>query len=259
MWKTTIFVIVMLTAVLVGRSFLIQDESGDDLAVAWNNDNNPVSSNDSAMNLPNKTALNADPEDKDRQFIEAIVEELTSTQNVTRLNTVPNDNDYKMLKTLPDQDDYHQPVEGTTFALWETDSTINPFPDDEIDNIEPVRTDPNFLADLQVGQALDFFIPQLGQSFQGVIDTTSKQMGGVKVWKGSIQDDDEKSNVLITQGKSMTHVVLTTTKGVYAVQIDNKSGEGAVIDEREYTGKTVDIDDGIPFDQHSETEPPFSG
>lgn len=132
--------------------------------------------------------------------------------------------------------------------LWEKDLSDDFVEDTTIEHEERIKTNPEVLAKLQVGQVLEFFVPQLGESFQSEITSTSNQLGNVKVWKGNIHSEgQEKSNFIMTQGAVNTNVVLSTAEGVYTVYIDNKTGEGTVIDDREYTSRMSDIDDAVPY------------
>ncbi len=142
-----------------------------------------------------------------------------------------------------------------SISLWEMDTSEKFEEDTTIEHEERIKTRPEVLAQLQVGQVLDFFIPQLGESFQSEITSTSNQLGNVKVWKGDIQNEEqEKSNFIMTQGAVMTNVVLSTAEGVYTVHIDNETGEGTVIDDREYTNRMSNTDDSVPYHHEQEME-----
>jgi hypothetical protein len=134
-------------------------------------------------------------------------------------------------------------------SLWKEDESDNFLEDgDTVEHEEPITINPEVLANLQVGQVLDFFVPQLGESFQSEVTSTSNQFGDVKVWKGDIQGEEQgKSNFIMTQGEKMTKVVLSTTEGIYTVNINNKTSRGTVVDNREYTSRMSDIDDAVPY------------
>ncbi len=139
---------------------------------------------------------------------------------------------------------------GKSIPLWEKDVSGNFTEDTTIEHEEQIKTDPEIIANLQVGQVLEFFVPQLGESFQSEVTSTSNQFGDVKVWKGEIQgEEQDKSNFIMTQGEAMTNVVLSTTEGIYTVYIDNETGRGTVVDEREYTSRMSDTDDAIPYSE----------
>ena len=139
---------------------------------------------------------------------------------------------------------------GKSIPLWEKDVSGNFTEDTTIEHEERIKTDPEIIANLQVGQVLEFFVPQLGESFQSEVTSTSNQFGDVKVWKGEIQgEEQDKSNFIMTQGEAMTNVVLSTTEGIYTVYIDNETGRGTVVDEREYTSRMSDTDDAIPYSE----------
>jgi len=170
------------------------------------------------------------------------VVELDESQLIDSLDSVAgtNESDSQLQET-----DLETPV-----SLWEqVESDMrDPVEGDTVVHEELIKTDSETLATVQVGQVLDFFVPQLGESFQSKVSSTSNQFGEVKVWKGSIEGEEEnKSNFIMTRGEKMTHVVLSTSEGNYTVNIDNKTGEGTVVDDREYTSRMSDIDDSIPF------------
>jgi len=140
-----------------------------------------------------------------------------------------------------------------TIPLWEKDVSGNFAEDTTIEHEERIKTDPEVIANLQVGQMLEFFVPQLGESFQSEVTSTSNQFGDVKVWKGEIQgEEQDSSNFIMTQGEVMTNVVLSTNDGIYTVYIDNETGQGTVVDDREYTSRMSHENDAIPYypEQH---------
>ena len=152
------------------------------------------------------------------------------------------------LAELTEAETPQESTDSEPIALWEKDSSEDFGEDTTIEHEERIKTNPEVLAKLQVGQVLDFFIPQLGESFQSEVTSTSNQLGNVKVWKGNIQNEEqEKSNFIMTQGAVNTNVVLSTAQGVYTVYIDNETGEGTVIDDREYTSRMSDTDDSVPY------------
>ena len=142
-----------------------------------------------------------------------------------------------------------------SIELWVPKMTDDHVQNETIEHEEPITTNPEALANLQVGQVLEFFVPQLGEAFQSEIESTSNQLGDVKVWKGNIEGEgQEKSNFIMTQGEVMTNVVLATAEGVYTVHIDNETGEGTVVDDREYSSRINDNDDAVPYLHGSETD-----
>jgi hypothetical protein len=139
-------------------------------------------------------------------------------------------------------------------SLWEKDDTPQDETDKTIEHEERIKTDTEALTKLQVGQVLEFFIPQLGETFQSEIESTSNQLGDVKVWKGKINEkNQEDGNFIITQGKNMTNVILAPNEGIYNVHINNENGESTIIDDREYSSRISDTDDSIPY-PHETTE-----
>ncbi len=136
----------------------------------------------------------------------------------------------------------------TPLPLWEQGELENPLEEDSIEHQEPIKSNPQVLASLQVGQAVDFFVPQLGETLQSVVRSTSNQYGDVKVWEGDIQGEEaKKSNFVMTQGEKMTLVVLSTSEGVFTASIDNETGEGSIVDDREYTNNMSDTDDAVLY------------
>ncbi len=142
-----------------------------------------------------------------------------------------------------------------SIPLWEKDDSENFEEDTTVEHEERIRTNPEVIANLQVGQVLEFFVPQLGEAFQSEVTSTSNQFGDVKVWKGIIQgEEQDDSNFIMTQGEVMTNVVLSTTEGIYTVYIDNETGKGTVVDDREYTSRMSDTDDAVPYTHESNSE-----
>ncbi len=139
-------------------------------------------------------------------------------------------------------------------SLWEKHDALQDVTDTTIEHEERLKADTEALTKLQVGQVLEFFVPQLGETFQSEIESTSNQLGDVKVWKGKINgENQEDGNFIITQGKIMTNVILATNEGIYNVHINNENGESTIIDDREYSGRISDTDDSIPY-PHQSTE-----
>ncbi len=186
----------------------------------------------------------------------------TQTSQARKLQTAPPYSDSESLEnqfekiltsaTTEIETPFDEPV-----SLWEQDDA-SPEQASEADNTieheERIKVDAEALTKLQVGQVLEFFVPQLGETFQSEIESTSNQLGDVKVWKGNIQgENQEDGNFIITQGKIMTNVVLATNEGIYNVHINNETNEGTIIDDREYSGRISDTDDSIPY-PHESTE-----
>ena len=92
---------------------------------------------------------------------------------------------------------------------------------------------PNAFDNLVEGQKVALFIPQTGQEYTGTIEQSHQQFGGqVKVSSGSIEGGDQFSSFTVTKGIQSTLVMVATNEGIYQVEIDNKTGNGTVIDDQ---------------------------
>lgn len=131
--------------------------------------------------------------------------------------------------------------------LWqmpEADASVS------IDGIPGVRlqVNPNHLRQLRLGQTLLLDIPGNHSTIEAELTDTYNDPGGVQVWQGHIDGEVDEAAVIITRGKSHTHLVIASENGNYSVVIDNQSGESTFIDEGDINERQAPIDDGIYVD-----------
>lgn len=126
--------------------------------------------------------------------------------------------------------------EHTVKQLWQTASKsevpIQSLPEEIL--VEPIQVSPHAFDNLVEGQKVALFIPQTGQEYTGTIEQNHQQFGGqVSVSSGSIEGGDQFSSFTVSKGTQSTLVMIATNEGIYQVEIDNKTGIGTVIDDKE--------------------------
>jgi hypothetical protein len=146
------------------------------------------------------------------------------------------------------------PTDEETLSLWQTsdDEEVLPgeegLPGYEGLNTTPVQVDLDMLSNLQVGQQLELHIPQANAFYFGQIQESHSELGGkVQAWSGDLNDGEELTGFTITQGKRMTFVVVSAASGTYQIDIDNESGNGVVVDMREFA-KFHTPDDAVIYE-----------
>lgn len=132
-------------------------------------------------------------------------------------------------------------------SLWQPDQNQ---PDAEVEGIpvKRLQTSPADLNQLHVGQQIELAIPQLDKTVEARIETTKNQLNTVQVFKGPLIDGHKKDNVIITRGKTQTHVVIATREGVFSAVIDNATGKTTLTDEGEIHERTSGEDDSVPLE-----------
>ncbi len=84
------------------------------------------------------------------------------------------------------------------------------------------------------GQKVSFLIPQENKSYIGTIIESTRAFGGdVKISSGDIENGNEFASFSITEGEKTTFVTVATGESIYQVEIDQQSGIGVVMDDRE--------------------------
>ena len=126
--------------------------------------------------------------------------------------------------------------EDTVKQLWRTASTseeeIQSLPEEVL--VEQIQVPPHAFDNLVEGQKVTLFIPQEGYEHVGTVEQSFSQFSGqVAVSSGSIEGGDQFSSFTITKGAQTTYVMVATNEGIYQVEIDNKTGHGTVIDDKE--------------------------
>jgi|GEM_PF-4334821 len=105
------------------------------------------------------------------------------------------------------------------------------------DNVEVefIQMPVGALQNLQVGEKVDLLIPQKGHPYVGTVKKISSRFsdGNVKVSSGPLDNGQDFSSFSIVEGDKITLVTVATGAEIYQVEIDNKTGVGTVLDDRE--------------------------
>lgn len=117
-----------------------------------------------------------------------------------------------------------------------------------------LKVDPQMIANLQVGQTFDFYVPELNQTFQADINVTKNSFNGTHIFKGEITDGRFGENISIVRGKNLTFVTVATLQGVYSASVDNLTGK-TLLQSEASLNKNLHGDDGIAVDV-TEVVPP---
>lgn len=144
-------------------------------------------------------------------------------------------------------------------AVWDSISADDSFEHPGPEHIEQIQLLPGTLDQIEIGQELELLIPQAARSYITLIDSTHNQLNGVKIWKGTLDDGGDKSNVTITEGEILTFVTISSVEGVFSVEIDNATGRGTMIDEREYKRHMADQDDSVAVPSAPISPPAMEG
>jgi hypothetical protein len=128
--------------------------------------------------------------------------------------------------------------------LWQVDPND---PQTTVDSIPAtnVAVAPEVLDSLHVGQRVSMAIPSLNRTVTAEVTSTHNQLNNVAVFKGPITGGHDKDNVIITRGKTSTHVIVATREGVFSGVLDNGSGEGTLTDEGEINSRMRGLDDAV--------------
>ncbi|MCX4026125.1 hypothetical protein H0A36_11365 [Endozoicomonas sp. SM1973] len=120
--------------------------------------------------------------------------------------------------------------DGTPVVFWQEtgqQQTVDKF-DIPVDHLQ---VNPSYIEQIQVGQVLEFPIPELNKSFITKLTDTANSFNDVHVWTGVIVDGDPTENVIVTRGKTQTHITISSREGIYSAVIDNGSGKTQIINE----------------------------
>lgn len=131
--------------------------------------------------------------------------------------------------------------------LWQTpeaDASVS------IDGVPGVRlqVNPEHLRQLHLGQTLVLDLPDSSTPIESALTDTYNDPGGVEVWQGYIDGEVDEAAVIISRGKTHTHMIIASEQGNYSVVIDNQTGESTLIDEGYIQDRQAPIDDAIYVD-----------
>ena len=97
------------------------------------------------------------------------------------------------------------------------------------------------------GEKISFLIPQEDKSYVGTINESTRAFSGdVKISSGDIDNDNEHASFSITEAEDTTFVTIATGESIYQVEINNHSGIGVVMDDRELNRYRYDGDGILP-------------
>lgn len=100
-------------------------------------------------------------------------------------------------------------------------------------HVEYIQVQP-VAQNLKIGQKLALFIPQENRFYSGTVTESSvEHAGAAKIVAGELDDGTDFASFSLIQGKTMTFATVATGSSIYQVEIDNRSGIGIVMDNRE--------------------------
>ncbi|MGI0118055.1 hypothetical protein [Zooshikella sp. RANM57] len=138
--------------------------------------------------------------------------------------------------------------------MWKVDDQ-HPTTEDAGVTAYNVQVDPTIVSSLQMGQTLEFEIPQLNQSYKAQLTSTHNQLDDVHVFKGKIENGSNVENVIVTRGEIETYVTVSTEQGVYTTRIDNKTGRSTVVSETDRLRTITNFNDALPAPEVPITPP----
>ena len=152
---------------------------------------------------------------------------------------------------MPDDFPLPEPLEEegavtTDIDLWQ-------LPEEEshtmVDDLPAVNfaVDAKALARLQVGQVVRLQLPGGEGEVEAEIMSTYNDPAGVQVWTGKIKNEVNQASIIFTRGEIQTHIVIASTRGNYSAVVDNRSGDGTLINESTIHSRQLPFDDGIVY------------
>ncbi len=126
-----------------------------------------------------------------------------------------------------------QPVK--TRQLWQH-AALQQRPKDIPDNlyVEYIKVKQPGSMKLSEGEQVSLLIPQENKSFIGIIDESTRAYNGeITISSGTIENGDENASFSITEGENSTFITVATGESIYQVEINNQTGVGVVLDDRE--------------------------
>ncbi len=101
-------------------------------------------------------------------------------------------------------------------------------------SIEHIKVAAEAFNNLTVGQQVSLYIPQENKDYLGTVTENYQQFEGkVEISSGELVNASQFSSFTVTQGAESTLVMIATNESIYQVEINNASGYGTVIDDRE--------------------------
>ncbi|MEY4590262.1 MAG: hypothetical protein RL497_2338 [Pseudomonadota bacterium] len=142
-------------------------------------------------------------------------------------------------------------------VLWQNSS---PPVIEQRDGVEHLvlQLNPLHLTSLHPGQTLILPLPEGAPEVHALITNTFNDAEGTHNWNAIIQNDVPSASVLITQGKTQTHIAIFTERGSYTLIADNNTGKATLVDEGKLIARQAWVDDGVVLHEHHEIEPPLT-
>lgn len=112
-----------------------------------------------------------------------------------------------------------------------------------------LQVNPDHLRQLRLGQTLILDIPDSNVLIESELTDTYNDPGGVQVWQGHINGEVDEAAVIVSRGKTHTHLIIASEQGNYSVVINNQTGESTFIDEGIIQDRQAPIDDAVYVDQ----------
>ena len=170
-----------------------------------------------------------------------------SRESVTDVpDTTYSHRDPKLPVTVQPSDQVIKSVRGTNvFAkpLWVAEMTAV---DKDGLIVYPVTMDVSAASNLQTGDTLTLPVPVYEQNLLVTLTETRNSLNQTEVWRGDVAftrpieidgvlyAGHETDQVLITRGEWQTHIAVLTRQGNISAVIDNETGKGQLVDERQY-------------------------
>ncbi len=146
--------------------------------------------------------------------------------------------------------DHPEPSESIELpiAIWEPlEYGSSSLEGDETIPSAPIQMDPSVFESLQIGQPIEIPIPQEAFPLFGVVGENHSQLNGeVQVWSGPIDGSHETASFTVTRGEITTYVTVATGTSIYEVTLDNATGIGSVVNEKDLTKDVTGQDFVIP-------------
>ncbi|WP_163835539.1 biofilm-associated metzincin protease inhibitor BamI [Spartinivicinus ruber] len=121
-------------------------------------------------------------------------------------------------------------IDGTPVVFWQATEKLQTV--DKFDvPVHHLKVEPAYIKSIQVGQVLEFPIPELNKSFIAKLTDTANSFNGVHVWTGIMVDGGPTENVIVTRGKTQTHITISSLEGIYSAVVQNDTGETQIINE----------------------------
>jgi|GEM_PF-4364442 hypothetical protein len=152
-----------------------------------------------------------------------IAPELTTALNTERLRAL-------LPQTLPQ--DYlpinnHRPL-----TLWQVVPQKNPTNSPPALTMTAVITDPAVLKKLAAGRQIEFVTPNNQQTLSAEITAQQLTHKGINIFDLKLDGGDSLTGGQIASGKTSTDIALITGQGSYTVSINNQTGAGQMIDNK---------------------------